>query len=136
MLAPPSSLPPLAPLLRDEWGIADPALSYQPLGFGSHHWDCVAADGRRWFITVDELWRIDLDDLCASLSAALALRDHGCSFVVAPVLGRSRTPVLPVGDAFAVAVYPHVSGSAFEWGPFSSTEHRFATVEMVAAIHA
>ena len=40
--------------LSDGWGIDPAAMTYQPVGFGSHHWLATAAD-RRWFVTVDDL---------------------------------------------------------------------------------
>jgi len=45
------------------WGIDAESLDYRPVGFGSHHWS-VAADGRRWFATIDDLEtkRISLEE--------------------------------------------------------------------------
>ena len=34
-----------------------------------------------------------------------------------------------------MAVYPFVKGQAFEWGEFSSREHRLAVAALVAAVH-
>ena len=44
----------LARVLFEHWAIGTATLDYLPIGFGSHHWDVVAAD-ERWFLTVDDL---------------------------------------------------------------------------------
>jgi len=41
--------------LRRHWGIDALSLDYLPVGFGSHHWEAVGADGSRWFVTADDL---------------------------------------------------------------------------------
>ena len=41
--------------LRRHWGIDALSLDYLPVGFGSHHWEAVGADGSRWFVSADDL---------------------------------------------------------------------------------
>jgi hypothetical protein len=45
----------LASALDRGWGVAAAAVSYRPVGFGSHHWEVTGARGSRWFLTADEL---------------------------------------------------------------------------------
>ena len=85
----------LTPVLRGGWKIDVGSMSYLPVGWGSHHWNVHDRDGMRWFVTVDELEtkRVSNDEsvadgfarLRASLRTAVALRNAGCEFVVAPV---------------------------------------------------
>lgn len=57
MLTPPEGLSDdaLVRVLVDGWGLAVASIDYRAVGFGSHHWEVVAADGGRWFVTVDEV---------------------------------------------------------------------------------
>src|SRR5689334_6602050 len=125
MLTPPVDLSEAALLaaLDRDWGMTVDEISYQPLGFGSHHW--AASRGlQRWFITVDELdskpcaGDESLDAaylrLRAALATARALHDHGHSAPVAPILAREGAPVVRLATRFAVAVYPFVDGRGFD----------------------
>jgi spectinomycin phosphotransferase len=131
VFTPPPDLP--LPLLRtalaDGWSLDAVALRYRPVGFGAHHWE---ADGR-WFVTVT-VPDHDHRRLHASLSAALALRASGCSFVVAPVPARDGSPLVRISDAYAVTVYPLVAGESFDWDNYSPA-HRRAMLDLVIAVH-
>ena len=80
-------------VLGDGWNIVVAEIAYRPVGFGSHHWEVVDADGRRWFVTADDLdgERSAIvgpgDEAFTRLRAALAtaqdLRVSGADFVVA-----------------------------------------------------
>ena len=138
MLSPPAALPEadLAGAVARAWGLRVAALDYRAVGFGSHHWAVVAADGSRWFVTVDELVADDaFDRLVASLSAARALRAAGRDFVVAPVSTVDGAVAARLGPGFAVAVYPHVDGRSFDWGSFTGAEQRDAVLGMVVGVH-
>ena len=116
----------LAAALASGWDVGVDAMSYRPLGFGSHHWEVGDTRGARWFLTVDELEskQISRDEsldqtfarLRASLRAARDLRDCGAAFVVAPVPARDGEPSLRLGQQFGAALYPFVTGQSFEWG--------------------
>jgi spectinomycin phosphotransferase len=148
VLTPPDDLSEdvLASVLAGEWGLAIASMTYQPLGFGSHHWQIVDADGTRWFGTVDELETkrhsahesLDtaFDRLRAALGTARALADHGGTFAVAPVPAQYGAPVVRMGDRFGVAVYPFVDGQTFRWGEFFPAAHRGGVLDMVTAVHA
>jgi hypothetical protein len=219
MLSPPDDLTPavLADALRQSWPLSVATMEYRPVGWGSHHWEVVDSSGGRWFVTVDDLLQkrhtrdepldVTFLRLRGSLSAAVALREQGHAFVVAPVLAgpssngpssggpsssgpspgkrssgvpsgvpsssvrssgvRSSSvrsscvrsscvrsscvrssgvqssggpsagpdPVVRVGDRFALAVYPFVDGESFEWGAFSSPEHRDAVLDLMVTVH-
>ena len=98
----------------------------------------------RSFVTVDELEnkRVSAAEtvgdgfarLRASLLSAVALRDAGCAFVVAPVPGDGGEPAVRFGGRFAVAVYPFVDGERSGWGEWTPAR-RAGALDMVAAVH-
>jgi Phosphotransferase enzyme family len=147
MLSPPNGLGQdlLASMLTAHWRISAAALSYRPVGFGSHHWDVATPAGQRWFLTADELHYkkirpsdshdVAFDRLRAALGAASDLRAAGATFVVAPVPAAGGEPVVRAGQDFAVAVYPFVTGETFGWGEFQGDAHRRAVLEMVVGVH-
>jgi len=136
----------VARALADGWGLAAWTLEYAPVGGGSYHW--VAADGalgERRFVTVD-----DLDDkgwlgrtrpavlagLRAAMDAATTLRRRaGLGFVVAPEPASTGDTVWPVGDRYAVAVFPFLTGTPFDWGEPLPAPERDELIAMLAALH-
>jgi spectinomycin phosphotransferase len=54
--------------------------------------------------------------------------------VVAPLPARDGEPLTPLGDSFAVAVYPFVAGESFDWGTYTP-EHRRAVLDLLVAVH-
>jgi spectinomycin phosphotransferase/16S rRNA (guanine(1405)-N(7))-methyltransferase len=137
VLSPPAALSAddLVETLAAGWGLRVASLDYRAVGFGSHHWAVVAADGARWFVTVYELEDDTFDRLTASLSTARALRAAGREFVAAPVSTVDGAVVVRLGPAFAVAVYPFVEGRSFDWGHFTAPAHRDAVRDMVVGVH-
>ena len=115
----------LASVLVRDWGLACASMTYRPLGFGSHHWQIVDADGTRWFGTVDELETkrhsadesLDtaFDRLRAALGAARALHDSGATFALAPVPTRDGEPV--VRNEASPAVWASVSARSADTAP-------------------
>lgn len=109
MRSPPPGLAPehLADVLADGWGFRGLSLEYVPEGGGSHHWTLTDADGRRRFVTVDDLdnkeWigrsrEVVFDGLRSALSTAAVLRyDTGLQFVVAPIAAVDGQPLRRVG---------------------------------------
>ncbi|GGM17053.1 phosphotransferase [Dactylosporangium sucinum] len=134
MLTPPRELPDdaLASLLVHEWGLTVKSLTYRPVGFGSHHWELVDTSGSRWFVTVDE--PADPARLRASLAVAADLHVTGHTFAVAPV-PTLRSETMLTSGPFAIAVYPFVDGTSFEWNAFAGPEHRQATLDMIIQLH-
>jgi hypothetical protein len=147
MLTSPDGLPEttLMSALGRSWGMAVTSMQYRPVGWGSHHWEVADAAGSRWFVTVDELEnkRLSASEplaagfarLRASLAAAMDLRACGRTFVVAPVPTRDGEPLARVNGRFGVAVYPFVAGQSFDWGEFSSPEHRLGLLGLLVDVH-
>jgi Phosphotransferase enzyme family len=135
----------LASAVAAGWGVGVAAMSYRPIGWGSHHWEVADTSGARWFLTVDELEskRASQDEpldqafarLLAALRAARDLRECGAAFVIAPVPGRDGEPLLRLRQRFGVALYPFVAGQSFEWGEFADAAHRRGVLELVVALH-
>jgi hypothetical protein len=85
-------------------------IDYAPLGGGSHHWLALEASGKRHWITVDDLDHKEflgdsraaaLAGLRAAFETALALRDAGLEFVVAPCRSVGGDSVQPLGTRYA-----------------------------------
>jgi spectinomycin phosphotransferase len=143
VFTPPDDLPETAlrAALADHWSLGDTELEYRPVGFGSHHWEIV---GDRRFVTVDDLrtrrWTTDepltesFRRLHAALAATLTLRAAGRDFVVAPVPAGDGSPAVPLGDSFAVAVYPWVTGESLDWDSYTS-DLRLSVLEMLISVH-
>ena len=147
MLAPPTDLE------HDElvralahWGWRAPALTYLPVGFGSHHWRAEDGDVRRAFVTVDDLsagFRAS-DDLGRAFSAlerayaaAAALRnDAGLEFVVGPVHDAEGRLIRRLGERYAVSVAPFVEGRSSEYGEWESSADRRRMALLVGRLHA
>jgi spectinomycin phosphotransferase/16S rRNA (guanine(1405)-N(7))-methyltransferase len=148
VLIAPAGLPEsaLTDALARSWGITVASIGYRPVGWGSHHWDVTGADGRRWFVTADELENKRLTQaesladgfarLRAPLAAAMALRAAGGSFVVAPVPTGDGEPLVRARGRFGLAVYPHVEGESFTWGERFPPSHRAAVLGMLTQVHA
>lgn len=138
----------LATLVSGRWGLPPLALTYQALGFGSHHWRADAADGsgRRWFLTVDA--DVDGGDgragagelLGRALRTAAALRDlAGIAEIVAPVPDRTGEVLAFLPGAhtrWMVAVYPWLQVEPSQFGAFASEADREDAQRLVARIHA
>jgi len=146
MLAPPAELTGelVADALARGWALRTASMAYRPVGWGSHHWDIADDAGTAWFVTVDELPRrrasgeasVDpaYDRLRASLASAVALRDAGRSFVVAPIPTLDDQPLTRARD-YAVSLYPFIDGESFAEGDFSSPDHQRAVLKMLVEVH-
>ena len=134
----------LIPVLAG-WGLAWRAHEHLAVGFGSHHWRVVDQTGTPWFVTVDDLrsmrrspaepLRSTLLRLQVALRTAEALRVSGLEFVVAPIPMPNGSVVAPVGDHYAVAVYPWIEGTPFGFRPYASADERATGVELVTRLH-
>lgn len=127
------------------WDISVEGIEYQAVGFGSHHWSALDADGRRWFVTVDDLdakvrsgteSRLTaVGRLRAALATARAVRDSGAGFVVAPIPARDRDVLKRIAERYALALYPFIEGRSHAWGAYESASDRRAVLELLAALH-
>ncbi len=136
----------LADALERHWSIGAARLDYLPVGFGSHHWEAVGADGSRWFVSVDDLraghhaGRAP-DDVFPALDRAFrtaaALRDDsGLEFVLAPIPGDGGAVVRRLDARYAVRVEPFVDGVAGEDGEFDGPDDRRRVATLLGRLHA
>lgn len=133
MLSPPSDLTTeqIRAALTRGWGLTAAAIGYQPVGFGSHHWAVTDPAGLRWFVTADP----GSERLEPALRTAVALRESGLEFVVAPRPTAAGRATEPAGSGYLLSVYPHVEGRAGDFGPHRP-EDKPAVRAMLARLHA
>ncbi len=145
MRAPPEGIDSddVAAALADGWGFDVAETEYAPVGAGSYHWLVRARDGTPAFVTVDDLdakpWLGETrDDVFANLlcafATAVALRDAGLEFVVAPFRTTNGDTVYRLGPQHAVALFPFLDGAAGEFGPHAE-DARADVVAMLARLH-
>ncbi|MGH8891872.1 MAG: phosphotransferase [Actinomycetes bacterium] len=137
--------PELLRCVRDGWSTDLLSVDYHPVGFGSHHWLARGSDGRRWFVTVDDLigkvssdgesMDAAYDRLHAALVTARAARECGAEFVVAPIPRAGGEVLLRFRQRFAVALYAHVDGRAGRFSDVLSVADRRAVADLLAALH-
>ena len=129
--------------LADGWGFEVDSLDYAAVGGGSYHWVIRDLEGRLGFVTVDDLdvkpWLGDtrestFEGLKGAFDAAVALRDSGLDFVVAPLLTGGGDTVRRVGPRYAIALFPFVAGQAGEFDRYETAE-RAAILTMLAELH-
>jgi spectinomycin phosphotransferase len=130
--------------LADGWGFDVEAADYAAVGFGSYHWIVTDLERTRGFVTVDDLdrkaWLGDTrdsayDGLRHAFDTAVALRDSGLGFVVAPIPTNSGESVRRIGPRHTIALFPFVDGRAGRWGHDGTADERAAVVTMLAALH-
>lgn len=133
--------------LAQFWGLDDLALTYQPVGFGSHHWSAKATDGRRnrWFVTVDDHRKAGLgvvpeasfDRLDRAMQTTTALHNElGLDFVVAPIPDHTGEVIRRVGEtAYSIALFPYLDGTSANYGVFVSEPDRLATLGLIGRLH-
>jgi len=133
----------LIDFLAGGWGFDVESIEYAPVGGGSYHWVVEDLDGTRGFVTADDLGRKPwlgqtcesaFDGLGRSFATAVALRDAGLGFVVAPTLTRSGEAVRRIGPSHTVALFPFVAGQPGTFGQYESAE-RAALLTMLGELH-
>ena len=122
------------------WEFRVVALDYLAVGGGSYHWVAADPTGTRRFVTVDDLdtkpWLGDtrnsvFDGLRRAFDTALALRESGLDFVLAPTPTTRGETSRRIGSRYAIAVFPFVDGRAGEFGRYTPTA-RTGVYEMLA----
>ncbi len=138
----------LRDVLHDDWGFCATSLTYQAVGFGSHHWLAADARGGRLFVTVDDLADKlrspdDTTDaafarLECAFTTALSLRqDAGLTFVVAPIPTGAGLALSRLRPRYSVAVHPHVEGRPTgRDGAFATPADRREVLDLLTALHA
>jgi spectinomycin phosphotransferase len=130
-------------LLAEGWGFDADAAEYAPVGGGSYHWVVNDGTGERRFVTVDDLdtktWLGDtrdcaFDGLRRAFDAAVALRDAGLEFVVAPIRAGGGETLRRVGPRYTIALLPFVIGQAGQYGHYEPAIHA-AVVSMLRELH-
>jgi spectinomycin phosphotransferase/16S rRNA (guanine(1405)-N(7))-methyltransferase len=136
----------IAGSLREHWGVDAIELTYEPVGFGAHHWKATHASGDARFVTVHDLTAKRHDGsepedvvfrrLTASFTAADALARAGLAFVPAPTPTADGRVVDRLDHRFTLAVHPFLVGRpAGEGGEFTSHQDRMAVLDLVIEVH-
>jgi spectinomycin phosphotransferase len=130
--------------VAEGWRTTIKRLRYVAVGGGAYHWVARTADGRRWFVTCDDLdikpWLGDgrdavFEGLLTAYGAAIELRDTGAAFVVAPVPATSGAAAVRVDDRHAVSVFDFVDGESGVWGRPLRPGADGELIEMLASLH-
>jgi spectinomycin phosphotransferase len=136
--------PAISDAVADGWRLRIGGLRYLPEGGGAYHWIVDADDGRRWFVTCDDLdtkpWLGSdrdtvFEGLRSAYRAAMDARDAGLAFVVAPLAARSGEPAERVDDRHSVAVLEYVDGEPGQWGRPLGQRATSELVTMLAELH-
>ncbi len=130
--------------LSKGWGLKTAQLEYVAVGGGSHHWLALDAAGKRHWVTVDDvanhlfLGSIRADAfarLRCAFDTAVALHETGLEFVVAPLRSKRGQTVEPLGQRYAVAVYPYLAGASGVFGAPRTAAERAQVVDMLGRLH-
>ena len=137
----------LSDALSDGWGFRPASLSYQAVGFGSHHWLAADSGGLKLFVTVDDLsdkLRDAADTASAvfgrleqALESALSLRrDAGLDFVVAPLPATGGQVLCRLTSRYSLVVHPYLAGcQSGQDGEFETRADRHAVLAMLVRLH-
>lgn len=138
--------------LAEQWGIAVESAEYLPVGAGSYHWSITDTQGKRSFVTVDDLdrkpWLGDTRDevfhgLGQAFATAVALRNEGLRFVIAPIATTGGDTLNRVAGRYSLALFPFVpsvesqtgNGAASPFPHYETSDERAAIVTMLAELH-
>jgi spectinomycin phosphotransferase len=134
----------LTAVLAEGWGFEVAVADYAPVGAGSYHWVLTDLEGKRAFVTVDDLdqkpWLGDTRDtvfegLRRAFDTAVALREGGLGFAVAPMLTRLGETIRRIGPRYSIALFPFVDGQAGRSGNYETADERVDVVAMLAELH-
>ncbi len=137
----------LSDALSDGWEFRAASLSYQPVGFGSHHWLAVDSGGLQLFVTVDALCEklrddadttsVVFDRLDQAFESALSLRrDAGLDFVVAPLPTTGGRVLRRLTDRYSLVVHPYLADcQSGQDGEFETSVDRHAVLAMLVRLH-
>lgn len=132
--------------LSAHWSFDAIELTYEPVGYGAHHWSAVDETGDARFLTVHDLTAHRDDDretedrvferLIASFGAARALHQGGVDAVLAPTPSDDGRVADRLDERFTLAVHPFLDGRpAGEHGAFPTAAARLAALDVVVEVH-
>jgi spectinomycin phosphotransferase len=131
--------------LYEGWGLEVASVEYSPVGGGSYHWVVTEADGRRYFVTVDDLdesgylgpnRELAFEGLQRAFGTAGALnREGGLEFVLAPEPTRAGEIVRRIDSRYTVAVFPFIDGTSRGFYENAPPEERAELVRMLVRLH-
>jgi spectinomycin phosphotransferase len=134
----------LTTVLAESWGFEVVVADFAPVGAGSYHWVVSDLKGKRCFVTVDDLdtkpWFGDtrdvvFDGLRRAFDTAVALRESGLGFVVAPILTGQGETTRRIGPRYSIALFPFVDGQAGRSGNYETADERVNVLAMLAQLH-
>jgi hypothetical protein len=137
----------LSDALSAGWGFRPVSLSYQAVGFGSHHWLAADPGGLELFVTADDLsekLRDDADTTSAvfgrlgqAFESALSLRrDAGLDFVVAPLPATDGRVLRRLTGRYSLVVHPYLADcQSGQDGEFGTSADRHAVLAMLVRLH-
>ena len=129
--------------LREGWDFDVAVATYAPVGGGSYHWEVADSDGRRGFVTVDDLgqkaWLGEthdevLEELRCAFDTSSVLWEGGLDFVVAPIPAREGGTLRRLDARYSIALFPFVDGEAGIFGQYDDDGRR-AVLELIAELH-
>lgn len=146
MKTPPESLEPdtISVALSAHWNLDAAALTYAPVGFGSHHWIAETTEGEKWFVTVDDLQSAYLGEneerafevLDTAFQASAALRDAAkLAFVIAPIADCSGRWLHRLDERYSMAVFPFLDVEPTEFDVFPHESDKNDAIQIVGEIH-
>lgn len=97
--------------VRRTWDTEVDFVEHLPVGFGAHHWAAYVAGSPRLFATFDQGDAETLSDLEASYAGAVALRERGLEFVLAPIPTASARVTVPFAGG-ALSCCPWLDGTS------------------------
>ena len=130
--------------LAEGWAFVAETIDFAAVGFGSYHWVARDAAGTRAFVTVDDLDRKSwlggtreavFHGLSRAFGSAVALRDAGLDFVLAPIPTSDGEVVRRIGPRHSVALFPFVEGRAGQRFDYDTPEERAAVLALFARLH-
>jgi hypothetical protein len=122
----------VAQILEQGWRLRVDELRHERVGYGSHHWVAVTADGDRWFVTADDIahgWPI-----LEAFELTRQLADAGLEFVRAPARDRDGGVVRSL-DGQWISLWPWIIGRTRAWGDAVPPEETGALLDAVRRLH-
>ena len=128
-----------------EWKLDLVDIRYVAVGGGSHHWQARDASGRDYWLNVDDLDckpflastpESTFEGLQRALATAVALRDAGLEFVVAPLPSGTGACVSRFGTHYAVSAYPCLTGTSRGFDETLPLAERTELEQLLARLHA